>query len=65
MLSQLDALGSGGGLDVFGRRLRLTNLDKVLFPGRPGEEPVTKRELIRYAIQVCAGDPALPVRPRR
>jgi bifunctional non-homologous end joining protein LigD len=52
VLSQLDTLGSGGGLDVFGRRLRLTNLDKVLFPGRPGEEPVTKRELIRYAIQV-------------
>ena len=51
-LSQLDALGSNGALDVFGRRLKLTNLDKELFPGRPGEEPVTKRELIRYAIQV-------------
>ncbi len=32
-LSQLDALGSNGALDVFGRRLKLTNLDKVLFPG--------------------------------
>jgi bifunctional non-homologous end joining protein LigD len=52
-LSQLDALGSGGSLDVFGRRLRLTNLDKVLFPGRPDEAPVTKRELIRYAIQIA------------
>jgi bifunctional non-homologous end joining protein LigD len=52
-LSQLDALGSGGSLDVFGRRLRLTNLDKVLFPGRPDEVPVTKRELIRYAIQIA------------
>ena len=51
-LSQLDALGNNGALDVFGRRLKLTNLDKELFPGRPGEEPVTKRELIRYAIQV-------------
>jgi bifunctional non-homologous end joining protein LigD len=51
-LSQLDALGSNGALDVFGRRLKLTNLDKDLFPGRPGEAPVTKRELIRYAIQV-------------
>ena len=51
-LSQLDALGSNGALDVFGRRLKLTNLDKELFPGRPGEAPVTKRELIRYAIQV-------------
>lgn len=52
VLSKLDSLGSGGGLDVFGHRLRLTNLDKVLFPGREGEEPVTKRELIRYAIQI-------------
>jgi bifunctional non-homologous end joining protein LigD len=52
-LSQLDALGSGGSLDVFGRRLRLTNLDKVLFPGRPDEAPVTKRELIRYAVQIA------------
>ena len=51
-LSRLDELGGSGALDVSGRRLRLTNLDKVLFPGRPGEEPVTKRELIRYAIQV-------------
>jgi bifunctional non-homologous end joining protein LigD len=51
-LSQLDALGNNGALDVFGRRLKLTNLDKELFPGRPGEAPVTKRELIRYAIQV-------------
>jgi bifunctional non-homologous end joining protein LigD len=52
-LSKLDGLGAAGSLDVFGRRLRLTNLDKVLFPARPGEEPVTKRELIRYAIQVA------------
>ena len=52
-LSQLDTLGAAGSLDVFGRRLRLTNLDKVLFPARPGEEPVTKRELIRYSIQIA------------
>src|ERR1700735_1620141 len=52
-LSKLDVLGPAGSLDIFGRRLRLTNLDKVLFPARPGEEPVTKRELIRYAIQIA------------
>ena len=52
-LSKLDTLGAAGTLDVFGRRLRLTNLDKVLFPARPGEEPVTKRELIRYTIQIA------------
>jgi bifunctional non-homologous end joining protein LigD len=52
-LSKLDALGPAGSLDVFGRRLRLTNLDKVLFPPRQGEDPVTKRELIRYTIQIA------------
>jgi bifunctional non-homologous end joining protein LigD len=52
-LSKLDALGPDGSLDIFGHRLRLTNLDKVLFPARPGEEPVTKRELIRYTIQIA------------
>ena len=54
---------AGGTWHVFGRELRLTNLDKVLFPGRPGEAPVTKRELIRYAAQVGPGDAALPGRP--
>ena len=31
-----------------GRTVSLTNLDKVLFPARDHEEPVTKRELIAY-----------------
>ena len=38
---------------MFGRDLRLTNLDKVLFPAAPDEAPVTKRELIRYAAQIA------------
>lgn len=52
-LAALDDLGAAGTWAVFGRRLRVTNLDKVLFPGRPGEEPVTKRDLLRYAAQVA------------
>jgi bifunctional non-homologous end joining protein LigD len=52
-LAALDALGSGGTWQVFGRTLRLTNLDKILFPGRAGEDPVTKRELIRYTAQIA------------
>ncbi|HLS45150.1 MAG TPA: DNA polymerase ligase N-terminal domain-containing protein, partial [Ornithinicoccus sp.] len=52
-LAQLEALGSSGRWEVFGRTLRLTNLDKVLFPGRDGEEPVTKREFIGYAAQIA------------
>ncbi|WP_028048267.1 DNA polymerase ligase N-terminal domain-containing protein [Cellulomonas sp. URHD0024] len=52
-LGRLDALPAGGSWDVFGRRLRLTNLDKVLFPGRAGEDPVTKRDLVRYAARIA------------
>jgi bifunctional non-homologous end joining protein LigD len=52
-LGALDQLGPGGTWEVFGRKLRVTNLDKVLFPGRTGESPVTKREFIRYAAQIA------------
>ncbi len=52
-LAALDALGDRGTWEVFGRELRLTNLGKELFPGRPGEPSVTKRELIRYASQIA------------
>jgi bifunctional non-homologous end joining protein LigD len=52
-LAALDAIRSDGTWEVFGRALRLTNLDKVLFPARAGEPPVTKRELVRYAAQVA------------
>ncbi len=52
-LAALDALGSGGRWEVQGRELRLTNLDKVLFPARPGEAPVTKRDFVRYHAQIA------------
>jgi len=53
-LARLDALRPAGGQwTVFGRELRVTNLDKVLFPARTGEAPVTKRDLIRYAAQIA------------
>jgi bifunctional non-homologous end joining protein LigD len=50
---ELDALGRMGHEGVWnvgGRELKLTNLDKVLFPPKPetDEAPVTKRELIAY-----------------
>ncbi len=51
-LDALDSMGSDGTWEVFGRKLRLTNLEKVLFPARPGEAPVTKREFIRYTAQI-------------
>lgn len=47
-LDALDALGSAGTWSVGGRKLRLTNLDKQLFPSRGPDGPFTKRDLIRY-----------------
>ena len=52
-LSALDGLGDDGRWEVFGRQLRLTNLDKPMFPGRNGAPPVTKRELISYAARIA------------
>jgi bifunctional non-homologous end joining protein LigD len=53
-LDALAALGPGGGTwEAFGRRLKVTNLDKVLFPARDGEAPVTKREFISYAARIA------------
>ena len=54
-LAALDALPARGGTwCVGGRDVALTNLAKVLAPGRPGEagtpdeSPITKRDLVRY-----------------
>jgi bifunctional non-homologous end joining protein LigD len=52
-LAALDALDGQGRWWFQGRELRLTNLDKVLFPARPGEAPVTKRDLVRYAALIA------------
>jgi bifunctional non-homologous end joining protein LigD len=52
-IARIDALRGGGTVDIYGRRLRLTNLDKPLFPGRDGESPVTKQELVRYAAAIA------------
>ena len=53
-LAALDELPAGGGTwAVLGRDLEVTNLDKVLFPAREGDEPVTKRELLRYAARIA------------
>lgn len=57
-LSALDALGAKGEWTIQGRTLALTNLDKVLFPGRDGGEPLTKRDLIRY--HACIAPAMLP-----
>jgi bifunctional non-homologous end joining protein LigD len=52
-LATLDTLGAAGTWEVFGRSLRLTNLDKVMFPSRDDGPPLTKRDLVRYAAQIA------------
>jgi bifunctional non-homologous end joining protein LigD len=49
-IDALGALGKEGLWEVFGRRVKVTNLDKVMFPGDP---PVTKRELLAYAARIA------------
>ncbi|MER7009255.1 DNA polymerase ligase N-terminal domain-containing protein [Dactylosporangium sp. NPDC000555] len=52
-LARLEALGESGTWHVFGRDLRVTNLNKVLFAGRDGAAAVTKREILRYTAQIA------------
>ncbi|HET8600013.1 MAG TPA: non-homologous end-joining DNA ligase [Segeticoccus sp.] len=52
-IAALDDLGKQGTWEVFGRSLKVTNLDKVLFPARAGEKPVTKRDFLRYAAEIA------------
>ncbi|HST47970.1 DNA polymerase ligase N-terminal domain-containing protein [Jatrophihabitans sp.] len=53
-LAALEELpASGGHWEVFGRELKVTNLDKVLFPGSAEHQPVTKREFLRYTAQIA------------
>jgi bifunctional non-homologous end joining protein LigD len=49
-IDELEAIGTKGTWEVFGRSLQVTNLDKVLFPADP---PVTKREFLAYAARVA------------
>ncbi len=47
-LAALEAMTKDGTWTVGGFELKLTNLDKVIFPPRAGDAPVTKRDLVRY-----------------
>ncbi|MGZ8474989.1 MAG: DNA ligase D, partial [Candidatus Limnocylindria bacterium] len=62
-LTQLESLEATGILEIDGVEVRVTNLDKVLFPARDGEEPVTKRDLLRYHL--TAGATMIPYLDRR
>ena len=63
-LAALDALGKSGTWDFGGHQLKLTNLDKVLFPAQRPHPALTKRDLIRhYATIAPAILPYLADRP--
>ncbi len=49
-IAALEEMSKQGTWEVFGRELKVTNLDKVLFPGDP---PVTKRELLAYVARTA------------
>jgi bifunctional non-homologous end joining protein LigD len=53
-LAALDALKKEGEWEVGGEVVHLTNLDKVLFPGKGARgKPVTKGDLIRYNATIA------------
>jgi bifunctional non-homologous end joining protein LigD len=53
-LAALDAMDKEGLWEIGGQVVKLTNLDKVLFPGTDTEPaPVTKRDLARYHVTVA------------
>lgn len=58
LLAQLDNKNDELNLDVEGNIIKLTSLNKILFPGKPrSAKPATKRDYINYLIQVS--DPLL------
>ena len=52
-LGALDLLGHEGIWAIFGRELKVTNLNKVLFPPGPDGAAVTKRDFLRYSAQIA------------
>jgi bifunctional non-homologous end joining protein LigD len=52
-LHALETMGKAGLWEVQGRDLKLTNLDKVLFPAGGDGRPVTKREVVRYYAEIA------------
>ena len=52
-IAALEAIEKEGVWVVDGHEIRVTNLEKVLFTSRDGEQPVTKRDLLRYHVEVA------------
>jgi len=52
-LAALEGLGREGHWTVQGHEVKLTNLDKVLFPARDESGPVTKLDIVRYYAEIA------------
>ena len=59
-IKALDDFEESGTWSIFGRDIRVTNLDKPMFPGREqstrsksSPPAITKRDLLRYAAQIA------------
>ncbi|MBI4213511.1 MAG: ATP-dependent DNA ligase [Chloroflexi bacterium] len=52
LLEQLDSKGQEAALEVNGRRIQCTHLDKVLWPAGDGHPAITKRDLLKYLVRV-------------
>jgi bifunctional non-homologous end joining protein LigD len=51
-LRALDEMAKEGHWQVAGHEVRLTNLDKPLFPAEDGHPLLTKRDLVRYYVSI-------------
>ncbi|GAB4322000.1 MAG: DNA ligase D [Dehalococcoidia bacterium] len=53
VLAQLDTPAAETVIEVGGHQLKLTNLDKELWPPYRDQRPVTKRDLLRYVTRLA------------
>jgi bifunctional non-homologous end joining protein LigD len=53
ILQQLSATGATSTLAIGAHRIKLTHLDKPLWPAHAGAKALTKRDLLRYLAQVA------------
>lgn len=53
VLAQLDTPAAETVIEVENNRLKLTNLDKELWPAHGGQRAITKRDLLRYVTRLA------------
>ena len=60
VLAELSGTDDELALEVGGHRIRLSNLNKELWPAADGHHPITKRDMIRYYVRMgpCCPPPS-------